>query len=183
MRRGRREECGSVEGMRRWLLVLALAGCGAPTVTTDAQTMDASASSEGSVLLDAASEESAVVLDAAQGVDAQADARADHELFDGPYGGEPSAVGRCYDEAWRPRQGYEVGSAVPPMSFRRCDVAGTFYPFYGREFCDARVRLIELADLLPTVHRTLNSTITMLYAAERRHEPHAPPIPRFAPKP
>lgn len=61
MRRGEREECGSVEGMRRWLLVLALAGCGAPTVTTDAQTMDASASSEASVLLDAASEESAAM--------------------------------------------------------------------------------------------------------------------------
>ena len=34
----------------------------------------------------------------------------------------------------------------------------------------ARARLMELADLQPTVHRMLNSTITMLYAAERKHE-------------
>jgi hypothetical protein len=50
--------------MRRWLLVLALAGCGAPTVTTDAQTMDATASGGGdaateAAMLDAASEEGA----------------------------------------------------------------------------------------------------------------------------
>lgn len=102
------------------MLVLALAGCGAPTATTDAQTMDASASSEGSVLLEAI-----------------------------------AALSPAYmlDESWKTRR------------------------------ARARVRLIELADLLPTVHRTLNSTITMLYAAERKHEPNATPVPRFAPKP
>jgi len=34
----------------------------------------------------------------------------------------------------------------------------------------ARARLLELADLLPTTHRMMSGTITILYAAERKHE-------------
>lgn len=39
----------------------------------------------------------------------------------------------------------------------------------------ARARLMELADLMPSLHRTMGSSITMLYAAERKHE-GLPPV-------
>lgn len=41
----------------------------------------------------------------------------------------------------------------------------------------ARARLLELADLLPTMHRMLSGTLTILYAAERKHEGSPARIP------
>lgn len=126
--------------MRTFWLVL-LVGCGTPQISMDAA-MDAAgetAAEDGALMNETAAMET--------GRESSTDAASDsHELFDGPYGGEPAPAGRCFNEQWRNTDGTNTGQHMPPVSFRRCNAAGTYYPFHGREFCDARVTVLLAFD-------------------------------------